>query len=411
MLRSRTVNKLRELASKGHSIRQISKQLGLSRNTVRKYLRSTPVPAKRAGRRSKLDPYKDQVEKWVVKDGLLDCTTMLERLLRSGYTGGVTILRDYVHPMRPPKGGHQLVQRYETEPGKQMQIDWGTFIYDVDGVRKKVYGMTAIMSHSRSRFALYSKRCDTASLIRAIMDALEYFGGLPETILSDRMKSVLVRVEDGALIWNSVYADFLAAIGVAPRVCRPRTPQTKGKVERSIRVIKESFWPGVRFTDIADLNEQVFAWCEARNSRVHRTTHERPVRRLQKENLHPLPEGYAWERFRSERRRVSWDGFISFDGVLYGLPSDPLTAGDVVDVTCRDKEIQVWYRGQFVVRHAVRQESGTTVWHPEQFKNVLPVNESRRSLSPVGYQIPALEAPHRMLSDYDQIFGASEVKG
>lgn len=230
MLRSRTVNKLRELASEGHSIRQISKELGLSRNTVRKYLRSNPVHKTRAGRRSKLDPFKVQIKKWVKEDHLLDCLTMLERLRASGYSGGVTILRDYVHPMRPPKGGHQLVQRYETEPGKQMQIDWGTFMYERDGVRKKVYGMTAIMSHSRSRFVLYSKRCDTASLIRAIMDALEYFGGLPETILSDRMKSVLVTVEDGQLIWNSVFADFLAAIGVAPRVCRPRTPQTKAQV-------------------------------------------------------------------------------------------------------------------------------------------------------------------------------------
>ena len=101
MLRSRTVNKLRELASTGLSIRQISKRQGLSRNTVRKYLRSTPEPAKRPVRSSKLDPYKDQIEKWVEKDGLLDCTTMLQRMRSSGYTGGVTILRDYVHPMRP----------------------------------------------------------------------------------------------------------------------------------------------------------------------------------------------------------------------------------------------------------------------------------------------------------------------
>ncbi|MCH8122078.1 MAG: IS21 family transposase [Bacteroidetes bacterium] len=405
---------IRILHRQGKSIKAIARELGVSRTTVRKYLRSHRAPGygPRAPRASKLDAYKCYIESRIkaAHPQWIPSSVLLREIRELGYGGGWTILRDYVARLKPQKKPDPVV-RFETAPGEQMQIDWGTFIYDVDGVRKKVYGMTAIMSHSRSRFALYSKRCDTASLIRAIMDALEYFGGLPETILSDRMKSVLVRVEDGALIWNSVYADFLAAIGVAPRVCRPRTPQTKGKVERSIRVIKESFWPGVRFTDIADLNEQVFAWCEARNSRVHRTTHERPVRRLQKENLHPLPEGYAWERFRSERRRVSWDGFISFDGVLYGLPSDPLTAGDVVDVTCRDKEIQVWYRGQFVVRHAVRQESGTTVWHPEQFKNVLPVNESRRSLSPVGYQIPALEAPHRMLSDYDQIFGASEVKG
>ncbi len=409
MLRSRTVNTLRDLAQEGHSIREISKRTSLSRNTVRKYLRSSPVPAKRPDRSSKLDPFKEQIRSWVEKDRLLNCMTMHERLQSEGYTGGITILRCFVNPLRPAKGGRKAVIRYESAPGEQMQIDWGTFSYEVEGVRKKIYGMTAILSFSRMRFVLFSKRCDTASLIRAILDALEYFGGLPQTILSDRMKSVLLTVEDGELIWNSTYTDFMAAIGVVPRVCRPRVPQTKGKVERSIRVIKESFWPGVRFTDIDDLNEQAFAWCASRNERVHRTTHEPPVRRHAHESLRPLPEDYAWERFRSEPRRVTWDGFISFDGVNYGLPSEPLTAGDMVDVTCRSKELFVWYRGQLIARHAVRAESGTTVWHADQFTDVLPAAESRRTLAPLGYQVPMIEAPRRSLREYDEIFAATEV--
>lgn len=183
-------------------------------------------------------------------------------------------------------------------------------------------------------------------------------------------------------------------------------PQTKGKVERSIRVIKESFWPGVRFVDVEKLNTQALAWCAARNERVHRTTHEPPVRRHAQENLRPLPSDYAWERFRSEQRRVSWDGFISFDGVNYGLPSTPLTVGDHVDVTQRGKDIFVWYRGQLVVRHDVRAQSGTTVWHPEQFTSVLPVAQSRQTLAPGGYQVPMLEAPRRSLREYDEIFAS-----
>jgi len=409
MLKSKTVNKLRDLALDGQSIRQISRDSGLSRNTVRKYLRSNPVPAVRPPRSSKLDPYKDQVRCWVKEDRLLNCMTMLERLRPVGYTGGLTILRKYVLPLRPPRGGRRPVLRYETEPGDQMQIDWGTFTYESDGRRRKVYGMTAILSYSRMRFIIFSKRCDTASLIRGIQDALEYFGGLPKTILSDRMKSVLLSVEDGTLIWNSVYADFLAAVGVVPRVCRPRTPQTKGKVERSIRVIKESFWPGVRFTDLGDLNDQAMAWCQARNQRVHRTTHALPVERHLEENLMPLPKEYAWERFRSESRRVTWDGFISFDGVDYGLPSEPLTAGAMVDVTYRNQEILVWYQGHLIVRHAVRQESGTTVWHPDQFKTILPVAESRRIPAPLGYQVPAIEAPRRLLCEYDDLFTVREA--
>lgn len=409
MLRSRTVNTLRELANEGHSIREISKRMGLSRNTVRKYLRSSPVPAKRPSRSSKLDPFKEQVRLWVEEDRLLNCMTMHERLQAMGYAGGITILRCFVHPLRPAKGGRRAVLRYETAPGEQMQIDWGTFSYEIDGVRRKIYGMTAILSYSRMRYVIFSKRCDTASLIRAIQDAMEYFGGLPQTVLSDRMKSVLLTVEDGELIWNSVYTDFMAAIGVVPRVCRARVPETKGKVERSIRVIKESFWPGVRFVDINHLNEQALAWCASRNARVHRTTHEPPVRRHALENLRSLPKDYAWERFRSEQRRVTWDGFISFDGVNYGLPSDPLTAGDMVDVTCWAKEIIVWYRGKMIARHSVRAESGTTVWHKDQFNDVLPVAQSRRALAPVGYQVPMIQAPRRSLREYDEIFAAGEV--
>ena len=119
--------------------------------------------------------------------------------------------------------------------------------------------------------------------------------------------------------------------------------------------------------------------------------------------------GYAWERFRSEPRRVTWDGFISFDGVLYGLPSEPLTAGDLVDVTYRDHEILVWYKGQLIVRHRVRHESGTTVWHADQFKTIPPAAESRRLPAPVGYQVPSIEAPRRSLTEYDDLFKVREV--
>ena len=269
MLKSRTVNTLRELANGAHSIREISKLTGLSRNTVRKYLRTKPVPAPRPKRYSKLEPFKGQLRRWVLEDRLLNCVTMHERLQALGYSGGLTILKDYVRPLRPAKGGRRPVRRYETSAGEQMQIDWGTFMYEVDGVRRKIYGMTAVLSYSRMRYVLFSKRCDTASLIRAIQGALEYFGGLPQTILSDRMKSVLLTVED----------DFLSAIGVVPKVCRSRVPQTKGKVERSIRIIKESFWPGIRFTDVGDLNEQANVWYTSRNSRIHRTTKERPLNR------------------------------------------------------------------------------------------------------------------------------------
>jgi hypothetical protein len=192
--------------------------------------------------------------------------------------------------------------------------------------------------------------------------------GLPKATLTDRMKSVLLEMEENQPRWNAVFADFMASIGVAPRVCKAYTPQTKGKIERTIGFVKKNFWPGVSFTDIEDLNRQATAWCERVNSRVHGTTHERPSERIVAEPLAPLPAAFAWERFATEERKVGWDGYFSYDGVLYGLPSSPPLAGAVVQVRERHGKLSVWSAGQLVVELAKRPQSQTHVEHPDQFR-------------------------------------------
>ena len=164
------------------------------------------------------------------------------------------------------------------------------------------------------------------------MEAFEYFGGLTKVALTDRMKSVLLEMEENKPRWNPRFADFMVSIGVAARVCKAYTPQTKGKVERTVSHVKKSLWGGVTFTDLDDLNRQAHGWCERINSRVHRTTHARPVDRLAEEKLLPLPQDFAWERFATEERKVTWDGYVSYDGVLYGLPGTLQLAGKQVQV-------------------------------------------------------------------------------
>jgi len=203
-------------------------------------------------------------------------------------------------------------------------------------VRHKFFGFLAILSVSRMRFACFTKRSDAPTLIRCLMAAFEYVGGLPQSVLTDRMTSVLVGVEDGALQWQKEVSDFLASLAITPHVCKPYTPQTKGKVERTVGVLKAGFWPGVTFSDLDDLNAQVRSWCDRFNQQPHATTHVPPTVRLAEEGLRPLPTGWAWERFATEQRRVSWDGYLSYDGVLYGLPATvaglPPLAGTTVQV-------------------------------------------------------------------------------
>ncbi len=408
MIRSRTVNTIHELSAQGKSIQDIAITLGIARNTVRKYLRHpelVAMPHPRPNRGSKLDPFKEQIVQWMKVDHCYNCEAMLPRLLAMGYTGSLSVLKAFVHPLRPPAQGHYPVVRYETEPGKQVQFDWGEFKYEQDGAPRKLYGFTAILCYSRMRFVTFVKRCDAPTMIRCLMEAFEYFGGLPKAALTDRMKSVLLEMEGKVPRWNPLFADFMASIGVAPRVCKAFTPQTKGKVERTVGVVKQSLWPGIAFRDIDDLNRQAHVWCERINRRVHRTTHERPRERREQEPLSPLPQAFAWERFATEERKVSWDGYLSYDGILYGLPSDPPVAGSVVQVRERQGVLSVWSHGQLLIELAKRAVSQTHVEHPDQFRTVAPAASRRAQVVPLGHQREVGQVMTRALAEYDQLCG------
>jgi len=413
MLRSGQVNTIREMAVQGKPVRAIARELGLARNTVRRYVRGTAaaVAASRPRRGSKLDPFKGQIRRWVREDHLYNCETMLLRLRALGYSGQISILKDFVRPLRPPAASaRQPVIRYETKPGEQLQFDWGEFTYEQEGRSRKVFGFTAVLSYSRMRFVRFVKRTDALSLIRCLVAAFEAFGGLPRAVLTDRMKTVLLEMESGQPKWHPRFQELVSALGISPRVCRAYTPQTKGKVERSVGVVKHDFWPGVTFSDLDDLNRQAAAWCAQVNARVHRTTHRRPVDAFAEEGLRPLPVGWAWERFTAEERQVSWDGFVSFDGVLYGLPGTLALAGRRVQVSERHGEVRVWHQGQLLLTTAARCQSGQVVAHPDQFQNVPPAASVRRVHVPVGHLVLAPTVAQRPLAEYDWLCGVAAAE-
>jgi transposase len=255
------VNKIHDLYTQGKSIQDIAIELGIARNTVRKYLRHpelVTMPHPRPNRRSKLDPFKEQVKKWIEEDHCYNCEAMLPRACWLWATRAASVssnadVASLATSRRRALPCGALVIR---KPGEQVQFDWGVFQFEQDGVSRKFYGFTAILCYSRMRFVTFVKRCDVATLIRCLMEAFEYFGGLPKAVRTSRMKSVLLEMEDKQLRWNVLFADFMASIGVAPRVCRAYTPQTKGKVERSVGFFKHSYWAGVTFSDLDDLNRQ-----------------------------------------------------------------------------------------------------------------------------------------------------------
>ncbi len=289
-----------------------------------------------------------------------------------GYTGGITIIKDYVKPFRPAKNA-PAVQRYETLPGKQAQMDWGiTHYVDDEGSMHKTPVFVMILGYSRSKYVEFTKRCDFYSLSKCMVNAFEYYGGVPEVVLTDRMKTVIHGSEAGQPVWNTRFGDFSADMGFVPKVCRARRPETKGKVERLVDYVKDNFMPGRKFKDLYDLNVQALAWCKKVDSKVHRSTGEIPLEALSRESLLPLPDKAVLDRYRWETRKVTRDGFVSFDGAQYGLPWQ--YSGREVRVRICNGFFEAYDGEVRIVCHKVQYVSGRIVWLKGQYQGIAEKN-------------------------------------
>lgn len=170
MIRSGLILMIKDSAKKGKSAYAISKELGIAKNTAKKYMQQ-PVQVhglKGSHKGSKLDPYKPKLQEWI-SQGIFNCEVLLERLQELGYDGGKSILKDYVHPFRPARSA-PAVQRYETPNGKQAQMDWGICQYmEKEGQMHKVPVFVMILGASRVKYIEFVKRCDLRSMERCIL--------------------------------------------------------------------------------------------------------------------------------------------------------------------------------------------------------------------------------------------------
>jgi hypothetical protein len=142
---------------------------------------------------------------------------------------------------------------------------------------------------------------------------------------------------------------------------------------------------------------------------IARPTLER-LERLPEEHLHALPQDDAWERFATEERKVTWDGYVSYDGVLSGLPANEALAGKMVQVCQRPGVLTIWSGGKHVLSIEKRPHSQEAVPHPEQWKGVASVSETRRAPAPLGHQQPPPQVNSRALSEYDLYAGLTPVE-
>lgn len=310
----------RFMMESGMQVTEIASQLGVHRSTVYRWQQGKSPGRRR--RRSKLDPYRDYIRSRL-RDYRLPATVMIRELQEQGYDGGITILKDFMKEVKE-EYVQEVVDRFETEPGRQAQIDWGECgLLMHEGRRRKLYLLVVVLGYSRYMWAEFTTTTRRPELIRLMERAFRETGGVPRELLVDNMRQVVDQPRQGATpaLVNRDFEEFSRWWGFRTVACPPYWPRTKGKVGRGIDYVKRSFLEGRSFSDLADLNAQLRAWlADVANVRMHGTVKERPVDRLRMDlAAMGTVSSDSYPSLERHNRLVDHDGMISFRGVRYSV--------------------------------------------------------------------------------------------
>lgn len=286
------------LHAKGYSIRGIAKIVGLDRRTVSRRLKQAELtPYKPKKYQSILDPYKDYINKRL-KQALPDyipAPVILREITEYGYTGSLRRLQEYIKSIKDTTTCKDPIVRFETKPGKQAQVDWTV----IRSGKSPIYGFVMVLGYSRYSFTYFTDNMTQNTWQDCHTKAFEYFGGIPQTILYDNLKSVVIERDKYGKDNHSFNHDFLtfSKAKFIPRLCQPYRAQTKGKVERFNHYLKSNFYVPLKSSLKGSgivvnhqlLNNHIFAWLEHANSRIHATTSKRPKDRIKSELAYLSP--------------------------------------------------------------------------------------------------------------------------
>ena len=268
----------------------------------------------------------------LLKKGVTNSSTIKDRLEEVGYKGGQTRIKEYIasHKDLVPAKRQQVSsqgnrgRRYTSDPGESYQMDWGFVnVETASGSEYKAACFAMICHHCGERYVEFFPNAKQENLFIGMIHGFQRMG-VPLHVLTDNMKSVTAgRDYEGHPIWNNEYADFMTAVGYETRLCKPRHPFTKGAVERLVKFVKDNFLAGRTFGTITDLNYEVIKWCDRQNARYHDGVfcipHEEHAKYCQKVAM-PLEITDTIRLYLWPERRISFDGFINFEGRRFGVP-------------------------------------------------------------------------------------------
>ena len=293
MIRYETYCKIHDYSHRhGLKVSQIAQELALDTKTVAKWINVKSFARRQSTpHRSKLDPYKDQMVRWL-ESHAYSATQIFQRLKENGYDGGYSIVTDYVRLVRPKRQPAFLTLSFEA--GECAQMDWGEYgVVNVGSTRRRLSFFVMVLCESRLMYVEFTVSQTMEHFLSCHRNAFQFFGGVPKKVMVDNLKSaVLKRLVGQASIFNPRYLDFSRHYGFNIAACNVRKGNEKGRVENGVGYVKKNFLNGLDIPDFSAVNPAAKQWLDSiANVRIHGETHEQPIARFETEKkaLLPLP--------------------------------------------------------------------------------------------------------------------------
>jgi len=400
MVDPEVVQQIRGLRAQGWGAKRIARELGIARNTVKRYVRGGDAALVQVRPKGRALDAAERERAVVLFDAVAEGNAVVvhRELVRDGAEASVrTVQRVVADRRREKRAAAVATVRFETAPGYQMQVDFGQKQVRIGAALVTVHLLVATLSHSRRVFVKAFLGERTAEWLDGIAAAFRHFGGTTQVLLCDRARCLVASTDraTGAATFTPALLQFCRDWSLSPRACAPYRARTKGKVESGVKYVKRNALAGRQFASFAALEQHLAQWMAEADTRMHGTTHEQPLVRFERGErtaLRPLPDVKP-HHVRVVQRRVANDAFIDLDTVRYSVPYRLVR--ERVEVRATAVDVQVFHAGAQVAMHARCFEPHARVVEPAHHSGLWRRAEDR---PPVGGE--HLAQLGRSLADY-----------
>ena len=372
MIDYETYTKIRNYYTRDHlRYSQIAARLGLDHRTVAIWANEKKYrPRKTAFKKSKLDPFKDQIIR-LLETHPYSARQIFQRIREDGFEGGITIVEDYVRKIRPPKTRAFL--KLVFAPGECAQVDWGSYgSVRVGSTFRRLSFFVMVLCYCRLMYLEFTLSQTMEHFLGCHQNAFRFFGAVPEKIMVDNLKSaVLKRTVGSGPVFNPGYIDFANHYGFNIVACNVGKGNEKGRVENAVGYVKKNLLNGLNISDFSVLDPLAKQWLDTvANVRMHKETGKRPIDMFadEKPYLRGLPVS-SYDIGQTSQVRASVQYRVSLDDNRYTVPAQ--LAGVRLTLKKYPDHLCIYHDNTLVARHVRSYDRKEDVQNPDHSKILL----------------------------------------